>query len=92
MMINGQYTYRELGQVQPYFYLGLGMDINGQALGPALQMGLGANVPLDKNISAFLEGKSFFTNVFYNNINQPSLNFYQWEIYLPLMTGLKVNL
>ncbi len=92
MMVNGQYTYRKLGLVQPYFYLGLGMDVNGQDLGPALQLGLGANVPLDKNFSVYLEGKSFFTVIFNNNNDQPSLNFYQWEIYLPLMAGLKVNL
>lgn len=91
-LVNAQLAFWGTNFMKAYFFGGLGMDFNSGALGPALQIGLGSEFPLEKNLGIYVEGKGFFVHLEYRNNSNAQQNFESFEIFTPLLAGLKYKL
>lgn len=94
VLANAQYTFLKLGPVKPYVYFGLGLDFaNNESIGGCAQLAIGSDIPLTQGLSAFVETKFYAGNTYYSNSTiYPSGSSVQWDLYFPVLAGLKLNL
>jgi len=96
IMLNAQYTLFHFDFIRPYTYFGLGLDFsnfkNNDCLGLGAQLGIGANFPLTPNLGVFVETK--FYGAVSDSINQTQSydSFWWWDLYAPVLAGIKYTL
>ena len=92
LMANAQFAFGDLDFLKPYAYMGLGMDFEGRALGPAAQLAVGNNIPLGDHLGLFVEAKIFTAYLFYSYPQNEQLDFHRSQWYIPVLAGVKYNL
>jgi hypothetical protein len=95
VLANAQYTFSNLGPVKPYVYIGLGLAFaNDESIGECAQLGIGSEFPLTQNFNAFVETKFYVANTDWSSPNGvgPSASVVQWDLYFPVLAGLKLSL
>jgi hypothetical protein len=92
-LLNAEYHLANSNPVDPYAYFGLGFDVstNG-AIGGCGQFGLGADFPLTKNFGLFAETKVYAGFGVWTTPSVPAKDLDQWDLYWPVLAGVKLKL